>query len=63
MKLGFPTTAPMIGMMMSFTKLLTNSPNAMPMITATARSSTLPFVMNFLKSASMCVSFVVVAGQ
>src|SRR3954453_13141356 len=43
----------MIGMTMSFTKLLISSPNAMPMITATARSRTLPFVMNLLKSASM----------
>src|SRR5215831_4280058 len=43
----------MIGMMMSPTSELTMAPNAAPMITPMARSTTLPRRANFLKSSSM----------
>ena len=46
-------TAPMIGMMMSATSDVTIAPNAAPMITPTARSTTLPRIANFLKSSSI----------
>src|SRR5258708_6033273 len=43
----------MIGMMMSATKDVTIEPNAAPMITPTARSTTLPRMANFLNSSSI----------
>ena len=42
---------PMIGMTMFSTNDVTRAVNAVPITTATARSMTLPRVMNFLKSA------------
>src|SRR5277367_1171427 len=43
----------MIGMMMSLTSELTIAPNAAPMMTPTARSTTLPRIANFLNSSSI----------
>src|ERR1700730_200008 len=43
----------MIGMMMSATKDVTIEPNAAPMMTPTARSTTLPRIANFLNSPSI----------
>src|SRR6202012_1580500 len=43
----------MIGMMMSPTSELTMAPNAAPMTTPTARSTTLPRIANFLNSSNM----------
>jgi hypothetical protein len=48
--------APMIGMMMSETSESTILPKAAPMITATARSTTLPFIAKSRNSLSMCQS-------
>src|SRR6201995_3256478 len=45
--------AAMIGVMMSATSAVTTAPNAPPMTTATARSTTLPRMMNSLKPLSM----------
>src|SRR5687768_659861 len=45
--------APMTGMMMSATSDDTIAPNATPMMTPTARSTTLPRSANFLKSSSI----------
>src|ERR1700731_2219447 len=47
----------MIGMMRSPTSELTIAPNAAPMITPTARSTTLPRIANFLNSSSIGFSF------
>ena len=44
--------APMSGVMKSFTNAVTTAVKAAPMTTATARSTTLPRRMNFLKSLS-----------
>ena len=41
-KSGRPPAMPMIGVMMSFTNAVTTAPNATPITTATARSTTLP---------------------
>src|SRR5437660_11688729 len=43
----------MSGMMISATRELTIAPNAAPMITPTARSTTLPRIANFLNSSSI----------
>jgi hypothetical protein len=43
-------------MMMSWTSEVTIAPKAAPMITPTARSTTLPRIANFLNSSSMNVS-------
>src|SRR5579871_5915909 len=43
----------MIGMMMSLTSELTMAPKAAPMITATARSTTLPFIAKSRNSFSI----------
>src|SRR5580698_8000530 len=43
----------MSGMMMSLTKELTIAPQAAPMMTPTARSTTLPRMANFLNSSSI----------
>src|SRR5262245_15627 len=51
-KFGFPTIAAMICMITSLTSELTTALNAIPMITATARSSTLPRITNLRKSLS-----------
>src|SRR5580698_10245355 len=45
--------APMIGMMISPTSEVTIAPNAAPMTTATARSTTLPFMANSRNSFSI----------
>src|SRR5258707_15233796 len=45
--------APMIGMMMSTTSDVTMPPNAAPMMTPTARSTTLPFIANSRNSLSI----------
>src|SRR6266513_1252574 len=45
--------APMIGMMMSPTSEVTMPPNAAPMMTPTARSTTLPFIANSRNSFSI----------
>src|ERR1035441_7766195 len=44
-------------MMMAFTIEVTIAPKAAPMITATARSSTLPFITNALNSFNICLFF------
>src|SRR4030095_8150846 len=46
----------MIGMMMSPTSDVTIAPKAAPMITPTARSTTLPFIANSRNSFSMLAS-------
>src|SRR5262245_28773105 len=46
----------MMGMIMSSTTEFTMAPNARPMITPTARSTTFPRIMNFLNSSHMCSS-------
>lgn len=50
LKLTPPISHPIGGMMTSATMLLTILPNAPPMITPTAMSTTLPFMANVLKS-------------
>src|SRR5262247_2519873 len=45
--------APMIGMMISATSDATIAPKAAPMITPTARSTTLPRSANFLNSSNI----------
>src|ERR1019366_4869471 len=56
LKSMWPRIIPIGGMMMSFTIEVTIAPKAAPMITATARSRTLPFIMNALNSCNMFVS-------
>jgi len=46
--------APTIGMMMSPTSEVTMPPKATPMMTPTARSTTLPFKANSRNSLSIC---------
>ena len=53
LKSTFPSTRPMGGMITSATSELVIFPNAAPMITPTARSTTLPRAMNVLKALSM----------
>ena len=53
LKSGFPKIAAMIGVMMSATNAWTTRPNAAPITTATARSTTFPRIRNALNSASM----------
>jgi len=48
-KSGEPTIAAMSGVSRSLTSAVTTAPNAAPITTATARSSTLPRRMNCLK--------------
>ena len=50
---SLPPTTPMIGVMMPLTIEVTTAPNAAPITTATARSTTLPRMMNALNSLSM----------
>src|SRR5271170_247884 len=47
----------MIGMMISPTSELTMAPKATPMMTPTARSTTLPFMANSRNSFSICKPF------
>jgi hypothetical protein len=47
-KSGLPTMAAISGVIRSFTRAVTMAPNAAPMTTATAKSSTLPRMMNCL---------------
>src|SRR6201747_2726958 len=47
----------MIGMMMSPTSEVTMPPKAAPMMTPTARSTTLPFIANSRNSLSICSPF------
>src|SRR5713101_6629525 len=47
----------MIGMMMSPTSEVTMAPKAAPMMTPTARSTTLPFIANSRNSLSICSPF------
>jgi hypothetical protein len=53
---GMKVMAPMTGMMMSPTSELTIPPNAAPMITPMARSTTLPRMANSLNSLSIMPS-------
>src|ERR1700726_3983912 len=48
-KSGLPTRSAMIGLIMSLTRAVTIVPNAAPMTTPTARSTTLPRKINCLK--------------
>src|ERR1700674_5138274 len=57
LKSMWPRSIPIAGMTMSFTNETTIAPNAAPMITATARSRTLPFITNALNSLSMLEPF------
>src|SRR5262245_17431177 len=52
-KSGVPPSTPMRGVIRSLTIEVTMPPNAAPMITPTARSTTLPRMMNVLNSLSM----------
>src|SRR5947208_8433912 len=54
--------APMIGMMTSPTSEVTMPPKAAPMMTPTARSTTLPFIANSLNSFSMAKSSAATTG-
>ena len=51
------------GMMMSSVRLATIFAKAAPMITATARSRTLPLAMKARNSLSICIPLLRVAGQ
>src|ERR1017187_6121750 len=53
LKLTLPIALPIGGMMMSLTAEVTILPNAPPMITPTARSTTLPRIANSLNSLSI----------
>src|SRR6185312_4296705 len=48
-KSGAPTIAAISGVIRSFTKAVTTAPNATPITTATAKSTTLPRIRNCLK--------------
>src|SRR5688572_276494 len=50
-----PTIAPISGMMMSATSELTILPKAVPMMTPTARSTTLPLIANSRNSRKMLI--------
>ena len=52
-KSGWPKIAPMMGVIRSSTTLVTIAPNAPPMMTPMAMSSTLPFMANSLNSLSI----------
>src|SRR6185437_13186954 len=52
-----PVIQPIGGMMMSLTSDVTILPNAAPMTTATARSTTLPRMMNALKSLAKLIAY------
>src|SRR6185312_8040496 len=52
-----PVITPSGGMMMSLTSDETTLPNAAPMTTATARSTTLPRMMNALKSFAKLIAY------
>src|SRR5689334_14402262 len=52
LKSGCPPIAAMIGVRMSATNAVTTAPNAAPITTATARSTTLPRMMNSRKPLS-----------
>ena len=56
LKSTFPKTIPMGGIKMSFTSDVMIRPNAAPIITATARSSTLPRMTNSLNSLSIFIA-------
>ena len=51
-KSTFPTIIPIIGIKISLTKLVTIFPKAAPMITPTAKSTTLPRITNALNSST-----------
>jgi hypothetical protein len=55
-KSGFPKIAAISGVMMLVTKEVTTAPNAAPMTTATAKSTTFPRMMNARKPFSMISS-------
>src|SRR5690348_5728502 len=57
LKLIFPVSGPMAGMMRSFTMDETIFPNAPPIITPTARSITLPRMANALNSLRIGFTF------
>ncbi|MNR59234.1 hypothetical protein D3C85_1804430 [compost metagenome] len=52
-KLGEPVSPAMNGMSTLFTKAVTTAPKAVPITTATARSTTLPFMMKFLNPVNI----------
>src|SRR6185312_10350972 len=52
-KLGEPMSAAISGIMMFSTREFTTAPNAAPIMTATARSTTLPFMMKSLNPFNM----------
>ena len=56
-KLGEPTTPEIAGIRTDSTRALTIWPKAAPMMTATARSRTFPFMMNSLKPLSMAIDY------
>ena len=53
-KFGLPTSQAMSGLMKLSTRPLTTRPNAAPMTTPTARSTTLPRAMKVLNPDNMC---------
>src|SRR3954464_6900577 len=55
----FPNNNPIGGMMISFTNDVTIFPNAPPMTTPTAMSTTLPFIANSLNSLTMLMAGIV----
>src|SRR4051794_3410473 len=57
LKSGLPTIAAINGVKMFATSEVTSAPNAAPITTATARSTTLPRKMNSRNSFSMLVRF------
>ena len=48
-KSGVPPKIPIIGVITSFTRAVTTAPKDTPTTTPTAKSTTLPFKINFLK--------------
>src|SRR5215467_3292571 len=56
-KSGLETTAAMVLLMMLLTNDVTTAPKAAPITTATARSMTLPRMMNCLNPLNMLASF------
>jgi hypothetical protein len=59
LKLTPPSSSPTIGMIMSLTREVMIFPNAPAMMTATARSSTLPRMMKALNSFNMIFSLII----
>ena len=61
MKLTRPSSNPIGGIRMSLTNDVTIAPNAAPITTATARSTTFPRITNALKSFNMRAPFAISA--